>query len=952
MSKRLPIVFALLCAIGLGVYFFGRGPASEPTTKDAPVAEDERSPKAASHSRQVRPMAPTRASGIVNAQAGDPIEGALVILTSLEEEADEERDPIFAISDAKGEWRLEGVASGRYSISASALGYLSGRLADVELQAESENPGLDFALAAGGQRFHGQVSDVSGGEIEGAFVMVSPVRGLFGRGDGPAITARSDDQGRFEMQVPKGRQRIRVHHLDYTPKSAVMEFADGERERNFELTPMAVVEGIVINEADGARVPGAFVTVVREKELNLPGGHLSSIKEPLETVRADAEGAFRIRGLQSGTIALTAAAENLGSSEPTTLSLNIAEHREKVEVRVGEARSVRGIIHVKGDPSQPIVGADIEVMGRAEGSSATSDEEGRFVLHGLSDGPTTISARARGFLPAFPGTRVNVSKDAPEIELELDPGLAITGRVEPPEAARIRVSVDPSKMAFGGPGSGRMMMLSAGSSTQATPDGDFELAPVMPGPITLVAETDDGRAGKVELDVGEDGASDVVIRLEERASYAGQVVDARGKPVSDATVSLAKRQSKDRKVTLIVNGNNLGANASPTSESGEFEIRGLEAGDYDLSVNAPGLGTLAWAQPTDPKRPSAPIELTIAEGEARRGEVLSVEARSGIIRGQVVNDDGSAAPDVWVTAALQSGLEPEPEPEGEGSRSEMVMMVASGDDDASDPMGALPPVLTDARGNFSIGGLRDGEYSLLAEAPGGAGRTKQRDIRPDATLRLELAPLASVSGAVQASGMKVEGALVQVSGPVSRSGIVKNGRYEVERLDPGRYSIELTTLEGSASARFSVEAGERADVDLSVQALVRIRGRVVDSEGKPIAGASIMLAGGPPQDPNAPEGEERVEISISADSASEHRTDDEGRFDIATPAGMRVLVVTDGSMPMPIAIKPVMVGNEDVDVGDIRQGDMPQGAMLGGPGGPSGPDGPDGPGDGPSPEDG
>jgi protocatechuate 3,4-dioxygenase beta subunit len=944
MSKRLSIVFALLFAIGLGVYHFGGGSESAPALDDAPKAESATRSKSAPGTRRVRPMALTRASGIVKAQSGDPIEGALVVLTSLESEPDEESDPVHVLSDAKGEWSLEGVNSGRYSISASALGFLSGRLADVELQAQDENPGLNFTLAAGGQRFHGRVADVSGGEIEGAFVMVSPIRGLFGRGDGPSITARTDGEGRFEMQVPKGRQRIRVHHLDYTPKSAVMEFADGERERNFELTPMAVVEGFVVQEADGARVPGAIVTVVREKEMNLPGGHLSTIKEALQTVRADAEGHFRIRGLQSGTIALSAAAENLGSSEPTTLSLNIAERRQNVEVRVGEARSVHGVVHVKGDPSQPISGANIQVMGRGEGISATSDEEGRFVLHGLSDGPATISADARGFLPVFPGTRVQVSKDAPELELELDPGLAITGRIEPPEPARVRVSVDPAKMAFGGPGSGRMMMLGAGGSTQATPEGEFELAPVMPGTITLVAEADDGRAGKVEVEVTESGASEVVIRLEERASYAGRVVDARGKPVSDATVSLAKRQPKSRKVTLIVNGNNLGASSSPTSENGEFEIRGLEAGDYEISVNAPGLGTLAWAQPVDPKRPSAPIDLSMTEGESRQGEVLSVESRSGVIRGSVVNDDGSAAPDVWVTAALQSGLEPESAPKGEESRTEMVMMVASGDDDSGDPRGTLPPVLTDARGNFTIDGLRDGEYTLLAEAPGGAGRTKQKDIRPDANLSLKLAPLASVSGSVQASGMKVEGALVQVSGPVSRSGIVKGGRYEVERLDPGRYSVELMTLEGSASARFTVEAGERATVDLNVQALVRVRGRVLDTEGEPIADASIMLAGGPPRDPNAPEGEERVEISISADGASEHRTDAEGRFDIATPAGMRVLVVTSGTMPMPIAIKPVMVGTEDVDVGDIRQGDMPQGAMMGGPGGP--PEGGPGPGDG------
>ena len=42
-----------------------------------------------------------------------------------------------------------------------------------------------------------------------------------------------------------------------------------------------------------------------------------------------------------------------------------------------------------------------------------------------------------------------------------------------------------------------MMMMGAGGSTQATPEGEFELAPVMPGSLTLVAETDRRENGTV-----------------------------------------------------------------------------------------------------------------------------------------------------------------------------------------------------------------------------------------------------------------------------------------------------------------------------------------------------------------------------------------------------------------------------------------------------------------------
>ena len=76
-------------------------------------------------------------------------------------------------------------------------------------------------------------------------------------------------------------------------------------------------------------------------------------------------------------------------------------------------------------------------------------------------------------------------------------------------------------------------------------------------------------------------------------------------------------------------------------------------------------------------------------------------------------------------------------------------------------------------------------------------------------------------------------------------------------------------------------------------------------------------------------------LSISSDGSDPaNQTDEDGKFEVNAGTGMRVLLVMGPETPMPIVIKPIQVGDEDMDVGDLKQGGMPQGAMALGGGGP------------------
>jgi len=75
----------------------------------------------------------------------------------------------------------------------------------VTLRPGGPNPGLDLALALGGNALRGTVSDVSGGLIEGVVVSVersddgSPLD--FSRAPAPTLT---DAAGRYALQVESG----------------------------------------------------------------------------------------------------------------------------------------------------------------------------------------------------------------------------------------------------------------------------------------------------------------------------------------------------------------------------------------------------------------------------------------------------------------------------------------------------------------------------------------------------------------------------------------------------------------------------------------------------------------------------------------------------------------------------------------------------------------------------
>lgn len=909
MSSRALLITVLLALAGAVAYFFLRGDPTVPTPEppvvkaqsDA-VREEAGQRSRASSNRESEEVA-HRLTGLVQSSTG-PLAGAVVSVQSAEEGDAEFSTTVRSGGD--GRFVVEALTPGRYSVSATAAGHLPGVRRGVEVSADTS---VTLALEAGGHPLRGTISDVTGGPVEAAAVRLTPLSGIAALRRDDSFATLSDDEGAYVVHVPPGRYRMEAAHEDYAAEHRTVEVGPGAQSQDFELVPMGVIEGVVKEESSGAPVPGARVVWERERQVTMMPGHRMAMPAGGGMVKADSAGHFRIRGLPPGAITLSARASARLTEQPTVVALSMAEHVSDADVFVTKAHDLRGRVVASDDSEEGIAGAEVRLLKDARNAPrAQTDKEGYFVLEGVAAGPTMLLATASGWLPSSPPVGVDAGADD-EVTIALTRAPTIIGRVEPPMEAEITTELRAEAMEMGmgmGPG---IFMMGNDASTRSDAEGNFELGPAKPGRTVVVARVADGRAGETIVEVGPEGATDVVVQLQPRATVTGVVRNTSGTVVAQAVVLLREQKAPGAPtMRLTVNGRDVGSAMGASTEDGRFEIGGVAAGTYEITVTD-RYGEAMAVQ--------GAATLTVPEGaEAATADVM-VDAHDGVIAGVVLTADGDPVPDVWVQAALLPKMEAGPGPgdDGqEGTRSEMRMIVEDGSGSSS-----RPPVLTDDDGRFEFVGLRDADYELTAEAGGGQQRVTAVG-RPGDNVKLELADLATVEGAVTLDGQPLESFGVRVEGPTSRSMQVRDpsGHFEIGRLDPGTYTLVVTAPDGSGRAEVTLAAGETATKNIVLEHDLKVRGRVVDAEGNPVQGAMVAIGGG--------EGGQ-VSIEHNGDEPMPS-TDEDGRFEVSCAAGPRVLVVLSSSSPAPLVVRPfVAQPGKDQDLGDLKTEDM-GGAMV------------------------
>jgi Carboxypeptidase regulatory-like domain/PDZ domain len=366
---------------------------------------------------------------------------------------------------------------------------------------------------------------------------------------------------------------------------------------------------------------------------------------------------------------------------------------------------------------------------------------------------------------------------------------------------------------------------------QSGSDGSFELHGIPAGGFTLRARAGDGRRGELPIVVTTDDQDGLVVRLESHGRIAGRVVDGRGAPVAGVQVS-------PRREPPMLDVGAQAASGARTGADGRFELLGLDAGDWSFEVDDPPdeLGFLGDGSPV----------VTLAAGESKDGVVLRVESRDGTIRGRVVDRAGAPVADAWVV------------PHASGAPDSLAGFAASvaerarqaGADEQAPTTELRPagrPVLTDRDGRFTIEHVLPRDYDLTAEAAG--ARAYKRYVKPGADVTLRLVPLASLEVRVTAAGDGVTDYQLDVTGPIRRAQhvVAPDGRFVLDHLDPGSYTLHVVADGGEGRAVVKVAAGEPARVAIALTGWGEVSGTLVDAlTGRTLPGVHL-IAGNPGQ---------------------------------------------------------------------------------------------------------
>lgn len=413
-------------------------------------------------------------SGRVLDAGGKPVSDAMV-------GADGGSSGPFAISDAEGVYRLEGVALGKRRLN--AYDRRSSRQTSKEVEVGSGDVVVDLVFA-GGASVSGIVLDAGGEPVAEAAVRL----GAAGR----LATASTGIDGRFTVpDVRDGEHSLSVRKPGFASADLKVEVKDG-----------APVEGLEVRLERGATLVGEL-RGLRFSELpraRITAHRMSGFSDWFEA-SADFEGRFRLQGLAAGDWLVMAVVESVGRRAQSQVTIAPGEGEASVVLEFTAGLTLTGVVRRRGEPWG---GADVVIQGKdvQSGGQVATTADGAFRFEGLEAGSYDLSIR--GLRDVAHQRTVQLDGDR-EIAIDLV-AASLAGRVldastgEPLAAAEVRL-VTPGEDSRSPYGFG---------STHTDSRGAFHFEDLAAGDWRLRAQVSGYALGERDVRIGEDGTSEPV----------------------------------------------------------------------------------------------------------------------------------------------------------------------------------------------------------------------------------------------------------------------------------------------------------------------------------------------------------------------------------------------------------------------------------------------------------
>ena len=452
----------------------------------------------------------------------------------------------------------------------------------------------------------------------------------------------TDAEGRFEF---RGVSNTLTRAVYTNPEGLGgvlrlgIEPSPGERyELGLALQSGATLRGQVLGE-DGEPIPDVDVAVTLR-------GALAQVVDELREAKTDAEGRFELPHVLTGRLLQITAKPEGWRAGKLILEEKLRDDQvlDRLVLRCSRGETMEGrVVYPDGAPAvgaKVVVSTDLSsvepaMMGAAASSAMQSevetDEEGRFWLQGLAEGKFKIGAGIEVEEGAHAGSweaRLSgVQSGSEGVLLELQGLSPLRGLVSTPSELPIGSFTVRRTLS----GSGGMMGIGAERRQKQfdeLEDGGFTMENVSPGVWEVIVSAEGfARSAMVEVEVpAAADAEPPMFEIVPAAGVSGTVFDAAGKPVSGATVTL--EQDLGQRMKAAFGGPEPTAN---TDHEGKFLLEGLEPGGQSILARMTGFAS------------SAPRPVELASGE--RVEGVDLELRlGGTIVGEVLGEDGDPHP--------------------------------------------------------------------------------------------------------------------------------------------------------------------------------------------------------------------------------------------------------------------------------------------------------------------
>lgn len=637
----------------------------------------------------------------------------------------------------------------------------------------------------------GRVTDRDGAPLSGVAVTANEAasgpRGMIVRNfvmvGGPQQeedVVRTGSDGTFTLRVKEGTYDFAFKRDGFATKNVRgLTIAPNHAEPvNAALDPAVEITGRVVR--GGAGVDGVTISTFGEGGMG-----------PSATTGPD--GSFTLTGLTPGEVRANLRKETDFVQEMRSLT---APGRDVV-IELPAGTRVSGRVVDKAT-RKPVASFQAGVSNSRSGGGmmmvmpptlrAFTNDDGSFVLDHVPAGAVALVAQAPGYAQARMNLTVEEGKPLSDIELELDPGTRLVGKVTGPDGSALAGAG--VRVAMFGSG-GTVVLGGTGKSTVTDANGEYVLEALEATDENIefshakyvgTRKTITPKGREVRLDV----------QLSAGLRVSGVVVTESGAPVADAEVE-------------AIAGAGTYRNAR-TDANGSFTLESLTPARYRFTASKRGY---ADARVDD---------LDISAGAPVRLVMKSGATIYGTVRGLSAEELSSAA----VEARGPEGYSSGPVDSAGNFKIEGA------------PIGTVRVAAVVSQ-NFSTRKTSPSETVTIAA---GESRQVNLEFRSDVVVRGRVLRNGRPLASAQINFTPKRGSAVQTSSSATAD---SSGNYSVTGLEPGEYTVFVLDTQRFSpySTTYEVRGSTTFDIEYTASAL---RGRVVDAAtGDPIADARVQV---------------------------------------------------------------------------------------------------------------